>query len=164
MCRSLSRVQPFATVWTVAREVPLSMGFSREEYCSVLPFPSPGAFPNPELNPCLLCFLHCRQILYPLRLWGIPQKKEDSVCKKEFQAVLILYVQAFFSTIMICFSLDFKYLWIEEELPRPVYSPFPSSTGFPGGSNHKESACNTGDLGLIPGSGRSPGEGKGNSL
>ena len=109
-----------------------------------------GLFPTQELNQHLLCFLHCRQILYPLRLWGIPPKNEDSVCKKESQAVLILYVQAFFSTIMICFSLDFKYLWIEEELPRPVYSPFPSSMGFPGGSNRKESACNTGDSGLIP--------------
>ena len=34
-------------------------------------------------------------------------------------------------------------------------------TGFPGGSVGKESACNTGDPGLIPGSGRSPGERKG---
>ena len=36
--------------------------------------------------------------------------------------------------------------------------------GFPGGSNGKESACNAGDLGLIPESGRSPGEGNGNPL
>ena len=36
--------------------------------------------------------------------------------------------------------------------------------GFPGGSDGKASACNTGDLGLIPGSGRSPGEGNGNPL
>ena len=35
---------------------------------------------------------------------------------------------------------------------------------FPGGSDGQESACNEGDLGLIPGSGRSPGEGKGNPL
>ena len=35
---------------------------------------------------------------------------------------------------------------------------------FPGGSEFKESACNAGDLGSIPGSGRSPGEGNGNSL
>ena len=33
--------------------------------------------------------------------------------------------------------------------------------GFPGGSDSKESACNAGDLSLIPGSGRSPGEGNG---
>ena len=36
--------------------------------------------------------------------------------------------------------------------------------GFPGGSDSKESACNTGDLGSIPGLGRSPGEENGNSL
>ena len=36
--------------------------------------------------------------------------------------------------------------------------------GLPGGSDGKESVCNAGDLGLIPGSGRSPGKGNGNSL
>ena len=36
--------------------------------------------------------------------------------------------------------------------------------GFPGGSDSKEFACNAGDLGLIPGSRRSPGEGNGNPL
>ena len=36
--------------------------------------------------------------------------------------------------------------------------------GFPGGSDSKASACNVGDLGLIPGSGKSPGEGNGNPL
>ena len=38
------------------------------------------------------------------------------------------------------------------------------SSHFPGGSDGKEAACNTGDLGLIPGSGRSPGGGHGNPL
>ena len=36
--------------------------------------------------------------------------------------------------------------------------------GFPGGSDSKASACNVGDLGSIPGSGRCPGEGNGNPL
>ena len=39
-----------------------------------------------------------------------------------------------------------------------------NSIGFPGGSDGKASACNERDLGLIPGSGRSPGEGNGNPL
>ena len=39
-----------------------------------------------------------------------------------------------------------------------------SSTGFPGGSNGNESSCNAGDLGLIPGLGRSLGGGRGNPL
>ena len=42
--------------------------------------------------------------------------------------------------------------------------PLKSQKGFPGGSEVKASACNVGDLGLIPGSGRSPGEGNGNPL
>ena len=40
--KSLSRVQLFATLWTVAHQAPPSMGFSRQEYWSGLPFPSPG--------------------------------------------------------------------------------------------------------------------------
>ena len=49
--RALSHVWPFATLWTVAHQTPLSMGFSRQEYWSGLPFPSPGDLPNPEMEP-----------------------------------------------------------------------------------------------------------------
>ena len=48
---SLSRVRLFATPWTVAHQAPPSMGFSRQEYCSGLPFPSPGDLPNPGIEP-----------------------------------------------------------------------------------------------------------------
>ena len=40
-----------ATPQTVARQAPLSMGCSRQEYCSGLPFPSPGNLPNPGIKP-----------------------------------------------------------------------------------------------------------------
>ena len=49
--KSLSHVQLFATPWTVAYQAPPSMGFSRQEYWSGLPFPSPGDFPNPGIKP-----------------------------------------------------------------------------------------------------------------
>ena len=49
-----SRVQLFATLWTVALQSPPSMGFSRPEYWSGLPFPSPGSLPNPEIKPVSL--------------------------------------------------------------------------------------------------------------
>ena len=49
--KSLSHVRLFATPWTVAYQAPLSMGFSRQEYWSVLPFPSPGDLPNPGIDP-----------------------------------------------------------------------------------------------------------------
>ena len=39
------------TQWTVARQSPLSMGFSRQEYWSGLPFPSPGDLPDPGIEP-----------------------------------------------------------------------------------------------------------------
>ena len=40
-----------ATLWTVARQAPLSMGFSRQEYWSGLPFPSPVDLLNPRIEP-----------------------------------------------------------------------------------------------------------------
>ena len=49
--KSLSRVQLFATPWTVAYQPSPSMGFSRQEYWSGLPFPSPGDLPNPGIKP-----------------------------------------------------------------------------------------------------------------
>ena len=46
-----SRVRLFATRWTVAHQAPPSMGFSRQEYWSGLPFPSPGDLPDPGIEP-----------------------------------------------------------------------------------------------------------------
>jgi len=48
--KSLSRVQLFATPWTVIHQVPPSMGFCRQEYWSGLPFPSPGDLPDPGIE------------------------------------------------------------------------------------------------------------------
>ena len=49
--KSLSRVPEFAIPWTVVYQAPLSMGFSRQEYWSGLPFPSPGDLPDPGITP-----------------------------------------------------------------------------------------------------------------
>ena len=49
--KSLSRVRLFATPWTVAYQASPSMGFSRQEYWSGLPFPSPGDLPDPGNEP-----------------------------------------------------------------------------------------------------------------
>ena len=49
--KSLSRVRLFATPWTVAYQAPPSMGFSRQEFWSGLPFPSPRDLPNPGIEP-----------------------------------------------------------------------------------------------------------------
>ena len=54
--------------WPVAHCTPLSMEFSRQEYCSRLPFPSPGDLPNPGIKPGSL---NCRWCLYLLSYQGI---------------------------------------------------------------------------------------------
>ena len=46
----LSCVRLFVTPWTVAYQVPPSLGFSRQQYWSGLPFPSPGDLPDPEIK------------------------------------------------------------------------------------------------------------------
>ena len=86
------------TPWTGDPQAPLSIGFSRQEYWSALPFPSPGDLPHVGIEP------------------GSPALRADSL------------------------------------LTEP-----------PGKRDGKESACNLGDLGLIPGLGRFPGGGRDNS-
>ena len=49
--KSLSCVRLFAITWTVAYHAPPSVGFSRQEYWSGLPFPSPGDLPNTGIEP-----------------------------------------------------------------------------------------------------------------
>ena len=49
-----SHVQLFVTLWTIAHQTPLSVGFSRQEYWSGLLFPSPGDIPNPGIEPASL--------------------------------------------------------------------------------------------------------------
>ena len=49
--KSLSCVRLFVTPWTVAYQAPPSMGFSRQEYWSGLPFPPPGDLPDPGIEP-----------------------------------------------------------------------------------------------------------------
>ena len=51
VCVSFSFVWLFATPWTVPCQAPQSMGFSRQEYWSGLPWPSPGDLPNPGIKP-----------------------------------------------------------------------------------------------------------------
>ena len=96
MLSCFSRAQLFVTLWTVARQASLPMGFSRQEYWSGLPFPSPGDLPHP----------------------GIKPRSPTSALAGGF-----------------------------------------FTTGFPGGSAGKESTCNEGDLGSIPGLVRSQEEG-----
>ena len=54
MLSYFNHVGLFATLWTLAHQAPLSMGFSRQEYWSGLQWPSPGDLPNPGIEPMFL--------------------------------------------------------------------------------------------------------------
>ena len=70
--KSLSRVRLFVTPWTAAHQAPQSMGFSRQEYRSGLPFPSPGDPPDPGIEPRSAAFgQKCHQ--------SPPEESEDQI-------------------------------------------------------------------------------------
>ena len=60
----------FATPWTVALQAPLSMGFSRQEYWSGLPFPPPGDLPGPGMEPASPMSPALQADSLPLSHWG----------------------------------------------------------------------------------------------
>ena len=94
----------------------------------------------------------CTMFYYPQK---VPNKPEHEGRYCQYWASLVAQLQCrrhWFN------SWVGKILWKRVRLPTPVF------LGFPGGSISKESACNAGDLGLIPGLGRSPREGHGNPL
>ena len=73
--KSLSRVQLFATPWTVAYQAPQSMDFSRQEYWSGLPFPSPRDLPDPGIKPGSP----------PLRADALPSELSGKLSRGKFQ-------------------------------------------------------------------------------
>ena len=72
--KSLSRVRLFWTPWTVARQAPPSMGFSRQEYWTGLPFPSPGDLPDPGIEPRSPCIAGRR-----FNLWATLEELIETV-------------------------------------------------------------------------------------
>ena len=108
------------------------------------PSPTPRACPNPCPSPSshlILC--------HPLLL--LP-----SVFPR---------IKVFSNESVLCIRCQSIGPWASASvLPMNIQDWFPLQFGFPGGSEVKASASNAGDLGLIPGSGRSPGEGYGNPL
>ena len=70
LCSIISHVWLFATLWTVAHKVSLSMGFPKQEYRVGCLFLFQGIFPTQESDMHFLCLLHCRWILNLLSHWG----------------------------------------------------------------------------------------------
>ena len=86
VCESLSCVRHFATPWTVAFQVPLSMEFSRQEYWSGLPFPSPGDLLGPGIKPRSPVSPALQADSLPPALTGSPWAKVLGQAKKELSS------------------------------------------------------------------------------
>ena len=105
--KSLSHVWLFATPWTVAYQAPPSMGFSRQECLSGLPFPSPGDLPNPGIEPRSPA----------LQADALPSEPPGKPCFKKWRALInhnthrrIYLGTTFLTTLIFFFSLAVKAL------------------------------------------------------
>ena len=150
--RPCSRVRLFVTPQTVTHQAPLSMGFSRQGYWSGVPFPLPGDLPNPGIEPSFIKspalageFFTTRDTWEAHRSLGSWENSER-LCLNDVWSIVGIKKPV---------TVQTAGRWIDKLWP---------SLGFPGVSDGKESVCNRGDLGLIPGLGGSPGGGSGNRL
>ena len=90
MLNCFSHMQLSVTLWTIARQAPLSSGFSRQEYLSELPSPTPGDFPDPGIEPVSLSLL--RWVLYHWRSPSSLERLFDQQLRlKEFRLIFKRY-------------------------------------------------------------------------
>ena len=100
-----SHIRLFATLWTVACQAPLSMGFSRQEYWSGLLWPPPGYIPDPGIEPISLVSPALQAGFYPLIHLGNPtyvhicqqiwtesvRRKNDSFQKRKWLIFFLVF-------------------------------------------------------------------------
>ena len=176
----------------IAHQYLLSTRFSRQEYWSVLPFPSPGDLPNPRIEPRSPTLqadtltseppgkgcLDLKSIGLQCLFWSISSKA--FTCNAGDASSIPGWRISWYSSWYM-----YVLYWRRKWQPTPVFLPGESQgqrslagyspwghkesdtieyTGFPSSSDGKASACNVGDLGSILGLGRSPGEGNDNPL
>ena len=91
MLSCFSHVHLFATLWTVACQAPLSMGFSRQEYWSGLPCPPPGDLRDPGIKP----MSPASPALQADSLLSEPPGKPLSTTKRQIPESRLWYYQVF---------------------------------------------------------------------
>ena len=106
MLTCFSHVQSFATPGTVARQAPLSMGFSRQEYCNGLPCPPPGDLPNPGIKAMSPLLLHWQAVLYHKRHLGSPLTPLLLINKGELAWCFIVAMSSTCQISSVVFSMD----------------------------------------------------------
>ena len=133
------------------------MEFARREYWGRLPFPIQGDLPNPRIEPVSLVSHASAFSVSQISL---------SFLLKSHQTLSLGRIHPESRMIFILVSLitSAESLFLNQALFTDTGGQYLDIFTFPGGSGGKESACNVGDLGWIPGSGRSPGERNGYSL
>ena len=117
---------------------PLSMGFPRQEYWSQSPFPSPGDLPDPGTEPACLA----------LQVGSLFSEQQEP----QYTPQSCSHILSNSHLLSLSLTLPFLILYLFR-LSQPLLR-------LPG----KESSCNAGDLGSVPGLGRSPGGGHGKPL
>ena len=132
MLSHFSHVWLCVTLWTVACQAPVYMGFTRQEYCSGLPFPTPGDLPDPRIKPMSpafggMFFNNSATQEAPF-LMDKPFYFEDIMCAKFLQLDVIWVVLRLLS-IMSSSNLNatfFKKLFLKEtnSLPNILYISF----------------------------------------
>ena len=141
MCYSLSRVWLFAAPWTIAHQAPLSMEFSRQDYWSGLPFPSPGDLPDRGIEPGPPALKYMSVFLNFLILNFIQDNFRPS--DLQLPSLPLNISISFFSCNKVI------YPWVGAFQVALLVKTSPASAG------------DIRDSGLIPGPGRIPGEGNG---
>ena len=100
--KSLSCVRRFETAWTVAHQAPLSMEFSRQEYWSGLPFPSPGDLLDPGIEP------------------GSPALQADALPSEPPGNPVFLIYWSYISFLFLSLSSSFPGILEIGSFPKPV--------------------------------------------
>ena len=107
----------------------------------------------------MLSIFSCTYWPFEYFLWRNVYSDPLSIFKLGYMPFLILSCK---SSLYILDKSPLSNIWFINNFSHSTGFLLVSFAGFPGGSGRKESACNVGDLGSIPGSGRSPAEGNGN--
>ena len=123
MLNQFCHVRLCAILWTIARQAPLSMEFSRQEYWSGLPCPPPGDLPDPEAEPTSLAAPALQANCLPLRHQGSLR-----LCLLLLFSHVQLFVTPWTATCQASLSLTIsqillKLMFIESVMPSNSSSP-----------------------------------------
>ena len=185
----VSYVRLFVTLRTIAHQVPLSMGFSRQAYWSRLPWPPPGDLPGLRIKPVSPKSTWIgRWVLYTRATWEAPLESTVWQLKLISQSVWLIrepsFLYIFLKWPYLIGILLIMVIIISQRISSSLVGPLVPNRVDSLLSGHilrpptwwfwkaqwlrdKESACSagdTGDLDWIPGLGRSPGGGNGNPV